>query len=81
VYCEPAFNEELVPSEYKGAIGLSCKSIAEWKEVFRAYAEQSTGNFGTKTLDGPKSIALKTPKKKQGQMSRTLSLTSLSRAN
>jgi hypothetical protein len=38
-YCEPAFDEAIVPPEFRGAVGLSAKSMTEWKELFQAYAE------------------------------------------
>jgi hypothetical protein len=65
-YCEPTFNEAIISVEFKGSVGLSAKSIMEWKELFQAYTEQQgVPASGVKFLDGLKSIALKTPKKSQ----------------
>jgi hypothetical protein len=62
-YCEPALNQAVVPEEYCGEIGLTANTIAEWKDVFKAYAEQASSIAINKSVDGLHSIILKTPKK------------------
>jgi hypothetical protein len=62
-YCEPTLSQDIVPEEFRGTIGLTAKSMTEWKDVFRAYAEDISQGSPLQARLGLPSIVLKTPKK------------------
>jgi hypothetical protein len=62
-YCEPSLSESIISPEYKGAVGVSAKTISEWKDLFKSYAEMAPAAGGSNVSAGWKSVALKTPKK------------------